>query len=207
MKITPDFFASSGDNIIVKKLEENQYETFDANVPTDQIPPEMIEATDFSTQYNEKGEEIRNTVSRLLYDKKYGIGFLIAFIALIGIIFLLVTPELRARLEDKFQMGAQSNSYLIESITGVQTVKSLGIEGSMFKKWEDKLGKYIKSSFNLSIMGNFTGSITKFLQKLMTIAILYVGVCLVIENKLTIGQLIAFQMRIHFHLQQLHLDH
>lgn len=118
----------------------------------------------------------------------------ITFIAIIGIIFVLITPELRVRLEDKFQMGAQSNSYLVESITGVQTVKSLGVEGSMFKKWEDKLGKYIKSSFNLSIMGNFTGSITKFLQKLMTIAILYVGVCLVIENKLTIGQLIAFQM-------------
>lgn len=118
----------------------------------------------------------------------------LVFIAIIGIIFLIITPELRIRLEDKFQMGAQSNSYLVESITGVQTVKSLGVEGSMFKKWEEKLGKYIKSSFNLSIMGNFTGSITKFLQKLMTIVILYVGVCLVIENKLTIGQLIAFQM-------------
>ena len=118
----------------------------------------------------------------------------IAFIAIIAVIFLLVTPELRARLEDKFQMGAQSNSYLVESITGIQTVKSLGVEGSMFRKWEDKLGKYVKSSFNLSIMGNFTGSITKFLQKAMTIAILYVGVLLVIENKLTVGQLIAFQM-------------
>ena len=118
----------------------------------------------------------------------------LGFIAIIGIIFLLVTPELRARLEDKFQMGAMSNSYLVESITGIQTVKSLGVEGSMFKKWEEKLGKYIKSSFNLAIMGNFTGSITKFLQKAMTIAILYTGVLLVIENKLTIGQLIAFQM-------------
>lgn len=118
----------------------------------------------------------------------------IAFVALIGVIFLIVTPELRIRLEDKFQMGAQSNSYLVESITGIQTVKSLGVEGSMFKKWEEKLGKYIKSSFNLAIMGNFTGSLTKFLQKIMTIAILYTGVVLVIENKLTIGQLIAFQM-------------
>ena len=118
----------------------------------------------------------------------------LGFIALIGIIFLIVTPELRTRLEDKFQMGAQSNSYLVESITGVQTVKSLGVEGSMFKKWEDKLGKYIKSSFNLSIMGNFTGSLTKFLQKAMTITILYFGVMNVIDNKLTIGQLIAFQM-------------
>ena len=129
----------------------------------------------------------------LMYSVKLTMITLV-FIAIIGIIFVIITPELRIRLEDKFQMGAQSNSYLVESITGVQTVKSLGVEGSMFKKWEDKLGKYIKSSFNLSIMGNFTGSITKFLQKLMTIVILYVGVCLVIENKLTIGQLIAFQM-------------
>ena len=118
----------------------------------------------------------------------------LGFITVIALIFLIITPELRTRLEDKFQMGAQSNSYLVESITGVQTVKSLGVEGSMFKKWEEKLGKYIKSSFNLSVMGNFTGSITKFIQKVMTITILYVGVCLVIENKLTIGQLIAFQM-------------
>ena len=114
--------------------------------------------------------------------------------AAIAIIYVLITPELRQRLEEKFQMGAHSNSYLVESVTGVQTVKSLAIEGSMFRKWEDKLGKYLKSSFNLSIMGNFTGSVCGFLQKGMTIAILYIGVMLVIENKLTIGQLIAFQM-------------
>ncbi|MBQ9245789.1 type I secretion system permease/ATPase [bacterium] len=118
----------------------------------------------------------------------------LAFIFLVALIYLTITPELRARLEEKFQMGAHSNSYLVESVTGVQTVKSLAIEGSMFRKWEEKLGKYLKSSFNLSIMGNFTGSICGFLQKAMTIAILYVGVMLVIENKLTIGQLIAFQM-------------
>ncbi len=118
----------------------------------------------------------------------------LGFLGIIAIIYLLITPELRARLEEKFQMGAHSNSYLVEAVTGVQTVKALAIEGSMIKKWEDKLAKYIKSSFNLAIMGNFTGSICGFLQKAMTIAILYVGVILVIENKLTIGQLIAFQM-------------
>ena len=118
----------------------------------------------------------------------------LGFLAIIAIIYVTITPELRERLEEKFQMGAHSNSYLVESITGVQTVKSLAIEGSMFKKWEDKLGKYLKSIFNLAIIGNFTGSICGFLQKGMTIAILYVGVMLVIDNKLTIGQLIAFQM-------------
>ena len=116
------------------------------------------------------------------------------FVAITGILYLLITPELRFRLEEKFKMGAQSNSYLVESVTGIQTVKSLSIEGSMFRKWEEKLGNYIKSGFKLAVVGNFTGSFSNLLQKLMTICILYFGVKLVIENKLTIGQLIAFQM-------------
>lgn len=115
-------------------------------------------------------------------------------VALIGILYITMTPELRARLENKFQMSAQSNSYLVESVTGVQTVKSLSIEGIMQKKWNDYLGRYVKSGFNLSIMSNFAGSLSNLFQKMMTIAILWVGVTLVIKNQLTIGQLIAFQM-------------
>lgn len=118
----------------------------------------------------------------------------LGFVSLIAILYLLVTPELRRRLENKFQMGAQSNSYLVESVTGIQTVKSLAIEGSMRKKWEDYLGNYVKAGFQLSNMGNISGAVSGLFQKSMTIAILYIGVKLVIENKLTIGQLIAFQM-------------
>lgn len=118
----------------------------------------------------------------------------LAFVLFIAILYLTITPELRERLNQKFYMGAQSQSYLVESVTGVQTVKSLSIEGSMQKKWEDYLGQYVHSSFKLSNMANVTGSISTVVQKSMTIAILYLGVKLVIENKLTIGQLIAFQM-------------
>lgn len=118
----------------------------------------------------------------------------LGIVALIAILYITVTPELRERLNAKFQMGAQSNSYLVESVTGVQTVKSLSIEGTMQKKWEDYLGQYVKSGFKLSIMSSTAGSLSNFFQKLMTIAILWIGVTLVIENKLTIGQLIAFQM-------------
>lgn len=115
-------------------------------------------------------------------------------VVLIAILYVTITPELRSRLEYKFQMGAQSNSYLVESVTGVQTVKSLAIEGSMQKYWENYLGRYVNSSFKLSNLSNISSSIAKLLQKSMTLAILYVGVKLVLENKLTIGQLIAFQM-------------
>lgn len=115
-------------------------------------------------------------------------------VALIAILYVTMTPELRSRLEHKFQMSAQSNSYLVESVTGIQTVKSLSIEGIMQKKWNDYLGRYVKSGFNLSIMSNFAGSLSGLFQKIMTIAILWIGVTLVIKNQLTIGQLIAFQM-------------
>ena len=57
----------------------------------------------------------------------------LGFVTLIAILYLIITPELRDRLEKKFQMGAQSNSYLVEATTGIQTVKSLAVEGSMQK--------------------------------------------------------------------------
>lgn len=115
-------------------------------------------------------------------------------VALISILYIILTPELRSRLENKFQMAAQSNSYLVESVTGVQTVKSLSIEGIMQKNWEQYLGKYVKAGFNLSVMSNIAGALSNLFQKAMTIAILWIGVLLVIKNSLTIGQLIAFQM-------------
>lgn len=118
----------------------------------------------------------------------------LSIVGLISILYITVTPELRARLENKFQMGAQSNSYLVESVTGVQTVKSLSIEGTMQKKWEGYLGKYVRSGFSLSVMSSAAGSLSNLFQKIMTIAILWIGVILVIKNQLTIGQLIAFQM-------------
>lgn len=128
-----------------------------------------------------------------LYSSKLAFVVL-GFVAAIAILYLVVTPELRARLENKFQMGAESNSYLVESVTGILTVKSLAIEGAMQKKWENNLGNYVKAGFKLSNMGNISGAISGTFQKAMTISILYLGVKLVIENKLTIGQLIAFQM-------------
>ena len=118
----------------------------------------------------------------------------VGFVFIIGILYFFITPELRRRLEEKFQMGAQSNSYLVESVTGMQTVKSLAIEGSMQKKWEGYLSKYVESGFKLTNLSNTLSALSSLLQKLMTLAILYFGVGLVIEQQLSVGQIIAFQM-------------
>ena len=132
-------------------------------------------------------------IMMLLYSVKLTLVAL-GFVTIIATLYFFATPRLRARLEDKFQMGARSNSYLVESITGISTVKSLAIEGSMQRLWEDFLAKYVKSSFELSNLSNILSGIANALSKLMTLSILYLGVGLVIENKLSVGQLIAFQM-------------
>lgn len=118
----------------------------------------------------------------------------LGFVALIAIFYVTITPVLRRRLKHKFMMGAQSNSYLVESVTGIQTVKSLAIEGSMLRKWEDYLGDYVNSNFKLANIGNIAGTLSNMIQKIQSITILYIGVKMVIDNNLTIGQLIAFQM-------------
>ena len=132
-------------------------------------------------------------IMMLLYSVKLTL-IAVGFVSVIALIYFFITPVLRKRLEDKFQMGAASNSYLVEAVTGINTVKSLAIEGSMQKRWEDYLGNYVRSSFNLSNLANITGGFANALQKLMTLCILYFGVGLVIDSKLTVGQLIAFQM-------------
>lgn len=116
------------------------------------------------------------------------------FILVVGTLYVTITPELRRRLDEKFQMSAHSQSYLVESVTGIQTVKSLAIEGAMQHKWEVALGNYLRSSFKLTSLGNVTGAFSNLCQKAMTLAILYIGVKLVIEQKMSVGMLIAFQM-------------
>jgi subfamily B ATP-binding cassette protein HlyB/CyaB len=118
----------------------------------------------------------------------------VSFVAAIALISFFTTPLIKTRLDEKFQKGAQAQSFLVESITGIQTIKSLAIEGKMVKEWENNLGNYILSAFRLSNLGNAAFTSSQMLQKLMTLSVIYFGVSYVFENKLSVGQLIAFQM-------------
>jgi subfamily B ATP-binding cassette protein HlyB/CyaB len=118
----------------------------------------------------------------------------LAFVLAIAIISFVATPMIKQRLDEKFQKGAANQSFLVESITGIQTVKSLAIEGKMIKDWEKSLGDYILSAFKLSNLGNVAVTSSQALQKIMTLAVIYFGVSLVFNKSMSVGQLIAFQM-------------
>ena len=118
----------------------------------------------------------------------------LAIVFVIALISFIATPMIKERLNDKFQKGAANQSFLVESITGIQTVKSLAIEGKMIKEWEKGLGDYILSAFKLSNLGNIAVTSSQTLQKGMSLAVIYFGVSLVFDKTMSVGQLIAFQM-------------
>lgn len=104
------------------------------------------------------------------------------------------TPLLRARLHEKFNRGAENQAFLVETISGIDTVKAMAVEPHWTRKWDNQLAAYVSSSFRTATIGTFANSGVTLISKLVTVATMYVGALLVIEGKLTVGQLIAFNM-------------
>lgn len=107
---------------------------------------------------------------------------------------VFITPILRKRLNDKFAASAKNQSFLVESITGIQTVKASAVEPQMQRDWEEQIADYVNTSFRSQNLSNIAGQIAGLINKLMTLGIIWWGSHLVIAGQITVGQLVAFNM-------------
>lgn len=105
-----------------------------------------------------------------------------------------ISPILRARLNDKFSKNADNQSFLVESVTGINTIKSMAVEPQTTTRWDKLLASYVHSSFRVTRLANIGQQGVQLIQKLVSIGTLWLGAQLVIEGKMTVGQLIAFNM-------------
>lgn len=104
------------------------------------------------------------------------------------------TPMLRARLHEKFNRGAENQAFLVETVSGIDTVKAMAVEPQWTRKWDNQLAAYVSSSFRTTTIGTLANSGVTLVSKLVTVATMYFGAKLVIGADLTVGQLIAFNM-------------
>ena len=104
------------------------------------------------------------------------------------------TSILRKMSREIFNASAEQNSYLIQSLTGIRSVRSMAIEHTVRWKWEELLNNVIKKSFRAQIIGTRLQIISGSIDTISSTALLWFGAYLVIDNQLTIGQLIAFNM-------------
>ncbi|TIX90512.1 type I secretion system permease/ATPase [Rhizobium sp. P44RR-XXIV] len=115
-------------------------------------------------------------------------------IPLYVLITILIRPALRIKIKEKFNTGAESQQFLVESIVGVQTLKAAAVEPAMQAQWEEKLAAYVKTSFDASMFSAGGQNAIQYVNKLVTAGILYFGARSVMDGSLTVGGLIAFNM-------------
>lgn len=106
----------------------------------------------------------------------------------------IVTPVLRRRVEEKFQRGAENQAFLVESVTGVETVKASAVEPQMQRRWEEQLAGYVGISFKTAQLSNIAQQSVQLIQKVTMALTLWFGARMVVDGDLTVGQLVAFNM-------------
>ncbi|WP_421271057.1 type I secretion system permease/ATPase [Aeromonas veronii] len=106
----------------------------------------------------------------------------------------LLTPMLRRRLDEKFSRGADNQSFLVEAVGGVSTIKSMAVEPHMTRRWDNQLAAYVAASFRVTRLSNIGQGGIQLIQKLVMVGTLWLGARLVIDGSLSVGQLIAFNM-------------
>lgn len=111
-----------------------------------------------------------------------------------AIISMALNPVLRTRLNEKFARGADNQSFLVETISGTETVKSMAVEPQFTRRWDSQLAAYVAAGFRVSSLGNTGQQLIQLVGKLVTLVTLYFGAKLVIDGKLSVGELIAFNM-------------
>jgi len=110
------------------------------------------------------------------------------------VISVVITPILRGRLDEKFKRGAENQAFLVESVTGIGTLKAMAVEPQMRDKWERQFAGYTSTGFQVATLANWGSHLIQIVSKLTTVAILYFGAKAVIVGDLSVGSLVAFNM-------------
>ncbi|MGB5973444.1 MAG: peptidase domain-containing ABC transporter, partial [Nodosilinea sp.] len=118
----------------------------------------------------------------------------LATIPLFVLVTVLAAPIVRKQLRIKAERNASTQSLLVESLSGIQTVKAQNIELRTRWKWQERYAQYVSAGFNTVLTSTTANSASNFLNKLSALLVLWVGAWLVLEGQLTLGQLIAFRI-------------
>ncbi len=118
----------------------------------------------------------------------------LAIIPLFVLLTVIVSPIVRRQLRTKAERNAQTQSYLVEVMSGIQTVKAQNIELRSRWQWQERYARYVSAGFKTVLTSTTAGSASNFLNKLSALLVLWVGAYLVLDGQLTLGQLIAFRI-------------
>ena len=118
-------------------------------------------------------------------------------LAVVPVLFFLtfiMAPIIRRQLRIKAERNAETQSHLVEVMSGIQTVKAQNIELRSRWQWQERYARYVSAGFNTVITSTLSSSASSFLNKLSGLLVLWAGTALVLQGDMTLGQLIAFRI-------------
>ncbi|MDA9556870.1 peptidase domain-containing ABC transporter [Vibrio sp.] len=118
----------------------------------------------------------------------------IGFCVMIVVSMLMVLSPYRKQLEKLYQAEAERQSLIIETVQGIETIKSLSLEKQQQSEWLNTSAKVVRCQHNVGRWGGYIGEISGFFQKAMTLTIVWHGAQMVLAGELSIGTLIAFNI-------------
>ncbi len=107
---------------------------------------------------------------------------------------LFISPIIRSQLRKKANSSARVNSHIVETLTGMETLKGQGIELQSEWKWEKFYGRQIQEGFRNTITSTSAGAASTFLQQLSGLVVIWAGALIVLDGGMSLGQLIAFRI-------------
>ncbi|MBQ8043790.1 MAG: type I secretion system permease/ATPase, partial [Clostridia bacterium] len=128
-----------------------------------------------------------------LYNVKLA-WIVVASIPLFAVLSLVITPLFKKSLDEKFETGAKSQSFLVESVNGIHTIKSFALEKSFEEKWGDIQADYVRAGYKTSMIAQTSNAIAGFIQHVLDLLVLVFGAKAVIAGDISVGQLVAFRM-------------
>lgn len=118
----------------------------------------------------------------------------LAVVPILALMIILINPLVLRLIKQRNMRFSDAQSYLVEVVSGIQTVKAQNIELKSRWEWSGRYAKYITASFKTILTGTTAGTISSFLNQVGNLAQLWVGAYLVLKNEITLGQLIAFRI-------------
>ncbi|MEM7554987.1 MAG: peptidase domain-containing ABC transporter [Cyanobacteria bacterium P01_A01_bin.84] len=118
----------------------------------------------------------------------------LATIPLFALLTIVVSPIVRRQLRTKAEKNAQTQSYLVEVLSGMLTVKAQNLELRSRWRWQERYANYVSAGFKTVATSTTAGSLSNFLNQLSGLLVLWVGAYLVLQQQLTLGQIIAFRI-------------
>ncbi len=106
----------------------------------------------------------------------------------------LLTPAIKKRTDEKFQCNAQAQSFLVECVTGAETLKALAVEPRLRHRWDELLAAAARANFGAARLGLMGQQGVALVGRLVTAGTLWLGAHAVLDGDMTIGMMTAFNL-------------